>query len=358
MKIQPIDFQKLEEPAQFEPVKPAQKSRFKRLFERVKNSAAEKAGAVEEPHLSKEDDAPEFEPSSVCLARMVQNYIEDDNERHPPVARCGRNCFNRNKSGDSSEDDWDSAFNDPVLPPSNETVEILKTLVPCSTVIERKLQGETARIIENHKICKRDECRMIVAEELQTLGYAASIYKSRWEKQPKCQAGEHEYIEVLIGGERLLIDIDFRSEFELVRTTKVYRLVLQTLPIIFVGKTDRLKKIIPVICEAAAQSLKKKNMPVPPWRKTEYMKAKWLTPPPPPPKPVPMIPLPNLKFESNFPIKKVQSSESGSGNGKEELVFVMSDCSGEEVGKKEWKLPEVKPRSSSGIKMVTALRID
>lgn len=90
--------------------------------------------------------------------------------------------------------------------------------------------------------------------------------------------GEYEYIDVIIEGERLLIDIDFRSEFEIARPTKTYKTILQTLPFIFVGKSDRLQRMVSVVSDAAKQSLKKKGMHVPPWRKAEYVKAKWLSP--------------------------------------------------------------------------------
>lgn len=83
---------------------------------------------------------------------------------------------------------------------------------------------------------------------------------------------------MVIQGERLVIDIEFRSEFEIARSTKTYKSVLQALPNIFVGKCDRLQKIISIVSEAAKQSLKKKGMPVPPWRQAEYVKAKWFSP--------------------------------------------------------------------------------
>lgn len=91
-------------------------------------------------------------------------------------------------------------------------------------------------------------------------------------------AGEYEYIDVIIGGERLLIDVDFRSEFEIARSTSAYKTILQSLPYIFVGKADRLGQIVSIVSEAARQSLKKKGMHIAPWRKSEYMRAKWLSP--------------------------------------------------------------------------------
>lgn len=92
-------------------------------------------------------------------------------------------------------------------------------------------------------------------------------------------SGEYEYIDVVVqGGERMLIDIDFISEFEIARSTGAYKAILQSLPYIFVGKPDRLGQIVSIVSEAAKQSLKKKGMHFPPWRKAEYMRAKWLSP--------------------------------------------------------------------------------
>lgn len=58
----------------------------------------------------------------------------------------------------------------------------------------------------------------------------------------------------------------------------MYKAILQLLPNIFVGKPDRLGQIVSIVSEAARQSLKKKGMHFPPWRKAEYMRAKWLSP--------------------------------------------------------------------------------
>lgn len=89
--------------------------------------------------------------------------------------------------------------------------------------------------------------------------------------------GEYEYIDVIEEGERVILDVDFRSEFEVARSTGRYKSILQLLPFIFVGKADRLVQIVSIVSEAARQSLKKKGMHIAPWRNPEYMKAKWLS---------------------------------------------------------------------------------
>lgn len=288
MKIQPIDSSTYRESIQNDTAKPVVKSRLKRFFDRPFpsvlriSSATEKpnaAGAGNELPYGKDGAAPEFEPSSVCLAKMVQNFIEENNEK-PSAAKCGRNrcnCFN-GSNNDSSDDEFD--FADSVTNSSfGDSSDALKSLIPCATVVERNLLADTSKIVEKNKACKRkSDLRKIVTDELSKLGYNASICKSKWEKAPSVPAGEYEYIDVIVEGERLLIDVDFRSEFEVARSTSSYKAVLQLLPFIFVGKSDRLLQIVSIASEAARQSLKKKGMHIAPWRKAEYIKAKWLSP--------------------------------------------------------------------------------
>jgi len=107
-------------------------------------------------------------------------------------------------------------------------------------------------------------------------------------------AGEYEYIEVVIEDEnniddapmRLIIDIDFKSQFELARPTQYYKELIDSLPLIFVGRENKLCKIISLLCSAAKQSLREKGLHVPPWRTTTYMQSKWLSGCPKEPNPV------------------------------------------------------------------------
>ncbi|KAL8493301.1 hypothetical protein ACS0TY_024497 [Phlomoides rotata] len=138
-------------------------------------------------------------------------------------------------------------------------------LSPCpapTLSLSHPLIYETSKIVEkNNKTCKRKEdLRKIVTKGLITLGYNASVCKSKWEKSSSIPAGDYEYIDVIMEGERVLIDVDFRSEFEIARSTSSYRTFLQCLPYIFVGKPNRLLLIISIMSEAARQSLKKKGM--------------------------------------------------------------------------------------------------
>lgn len=155
MKIQPIDINTPAESTRFELVKPVAKSRLKRLFERqfssvLKISAPEKSpgnGATtgDEPHHNK-DVVDEFDPSSVCLDKMVQNFIEESNDRQQKCGRNRCNCFNGNGT-DSSDDE----FGESNHYSSFDACEILKV---CT--IELAISGHNKNLcfISSFEFCK------------------------------------------------------------------------------------------------------------------------------------------------------------------------------------------------------------
>jgi len=94
--------------------------------------------------------------------------------------------------------------------------------------------------------------------------------------------GEYEYIEVVVEDEdygkalRVIVDIDFRSQFEVARPTEHYKELTESVPEIFVGSEKKVCNIISLLCSAAKQCLREKGLHVPPWRTASYMQAKWL----------------------------------------------------------------------------------
>jgi uncharacterized protein (TIGR01615 family) len=167
-------------------------------------------------------------------------------------------------------------------------------LVQCASTPERNLLADASRIAER---CgsgsgsgsgrKKADVRRAVADGLRALGYDAAVCTSRWDRTPSHPAGEHQYIDANVepgaGAAarvrvRVVVEVDFRSEFEVARPTKAYRAALQALPPLFVGSPERLGRVVGVVADAARQSLRKRGLHFPPWRKREYMRAKWLSP--------------------------------------------------------------------------------
>ncbi|KAG6497695.1 uncharacterized protein LOC121998125 [Zingiber officinale] len=136
-------------------------------------------------------------------------------------------------------------------------------------------------------LIKEEQCnasciRESLAKLLKLSGYDAAVCSSKWqgtESIDKVPGGEHEYVDVVLsdsqGSERLIIDIDFRSHFEIARAVASYDALLRSLPVVYVGTLPRLAQFLQVMVDAAKFSLKQNSMPLPPWRSLTYLQAKW-----------------------------------------------------------------------------------
>ena len=95
---------------------------------------------------------------------------------------------------------------------------------------------------------------------------------------PPFAAGDYEYIDVVVATEhgagaatssssssRLVVDIDFRSQFQLARPAPWYAQLWARLPAVFVGPRAKLRKAVSLLCAEAQRSLRESGLHVPPW---------------------------------------------------------------------------------------------
>jgi uncharacterized protein (TIGR01615 family) len=128
--------------------------------------------------------------------------------------------------------------------------------------------------------CSGSCIRHLLVKLLRYSGYDAAVCTSKWQGFDKIPGGDHEYVDVIMnsdtmGPKRLIIDIDFRSHFEIARAVDSYGTLLSSLPVVYVGTLPRLKQFLHVMVDAAKWSLKQNSMPLPPWRSLSYLQAKW-----------------------------------------------------------------------------------
>ncbi|TYJ31768.1 hypothetical protein E1A91_A06G222500v1 [Gossypium mustelinum] len=129
-------------------------------------------------------------------------------------------------------------------------------------------------------------CRVCLMREvfrrLQTAGFNTAIYRSKWRSTSHIPSGEHSFLDVIEnsskGDVRIIIELNFRAEFEMARASEDYNRLVRRLPEVFVGKVERLNDVIKILCLAAKKCMKEKKMHMGPWRKQSYMQAKWLKP--------------------------------------------------------------------------------
>lgn len=222
----------------------------------------------------------EHEAASVCLGAMVNGFIENDTDG----GRCGRSRCNCELSGSMCDcNDFEEARSSL----GGELSEILQNMVCSANATERTLLAEVNKAISMAKdVSVEDDAtvclRRRVMKYLRNGGYSAAICKSRWDNAGTFPGGVYEYIDVIFEGatgksERIIIDIDFRTQFEIARPSSSYKAVVQVLPTVFIGKAERLLQIVNILSDAVKQSIKNRGMHLPPWRKPEYMRAKWFS---------------------------------------------------------------------------------
>jgi uncharacterized protein (TIGR01615 family) len=127
--------------------------------------------------------------------------------------------------------------------------------------------------------CKNCSMREI-SVRLSNAGYNSAICRSKWRNSAYIPSGEHTYLDVVDhskkGETRVIIELNFRAEFEIARASEEYNRLVRRLPEVFVGKVERLHNVIKILCSAAKKCMKEKKMHLGPWRKQRYMQAKWL----------------------------------------------------------------------------------
>ncbi|XP_020222043.1 uncharacterized protein LOC109804601 [Cajanus cajan] len=121
-----------------------------------------------------------------------------------------------------------------------------------------------------------------VSRHLQKAGYNSAICKTKWRSSPDIPSGEHNFLDVIErtkrGEVRVIVEVNFRGEFEMARGSEDYNQLVGRLPEVFVGKVERLSNVIKIVCMAGKRCMKEKKMHMGPWRKHRYMQAKWLGP--------------------------------------------------------------------------------
>lgn len=194
-----------------------------------------------------------------------------------------------------------------------------------TTSFESKVRKATKDALKELKFtnincsCRKmisDGCRKCmqreISERLTNEGYNCFICKSKWKSSPKIPSGivsgrmvlllrsteiqhanfvmfiafpfkgEYTYMEVVKnasskqGEMKVIIELNFRGEFEMARANEGYNRLVEILPEVYVGKIERFRNLIKILCCASKKCMKENKMHMAPWRKHEYMQAKYL----------------------------------------------------------------------------------
>eukprot|EP00250_Pteridium_aquilinum_P005239 c15366_g1_i1 orf=412-1608(+) len=198
------------------------------------------------------------------------------------------------ENGSYGSDFPESSDGENGLPNGPKLLETLQALKYSVTACEKELLSILTKLSLSIKeidlVCLKPgtDCqggciRRLLVKHLHLSGYDAAICSSKWSNSGKVPGGEYEYIDVTFEGnedaaDRLIVDVDFQSQFAIARPTHSYATAMKFLPVIFVGSEGKLGQVLQAMAEAAKLSLSQNSMPLPPWRTLDYMKAKWMSP--------------------------------------------------------------------------------
>lgn len=222
-------------------------------------------------------------------------FLDEESEG----SSCGSNNGNAYEENELEENDVEERENSSGLENKNfwETQsQLLQATLYRTSSIESKVRSIVKEVIkEAHEengngsrcVCKKTMdkgCRSCLMKQicvrLQNAGYNGAICKSKWKSSPEIPSGEHTFLDVVDNSNskkevRVIIELNFRAEFEMARASEEYNQLIRKLPEVFVAKTERLSSLIKVLCSAAKKCMKDKKMHLGPWRKQRYMQAKW-----------------------------------------------------------------------------------
>ncbi|XP_058079529.1 uncharacterized protein LOC131227735 [Magnolia sinica] len=209
------------------------------------------------------------------------------------------NQSNRSNSSDGDADEGNiGSLPDSVDPAEfwQSSYKILKEILADSRPSGSKLRKEVDRAVMMARKTAMCHCqkatgsgcasclRQVVVDHLHTIGYDAATCTSKWRSTREIPGGKHEYIDVIVQATdcnkhaRFVIELEFRSEFEMAKACDEYRNLINQLPESYVGKPEYLNAILGIVCEAGKKSMKEMKIHMGPWRKRRFMEMKWSGP--------------------------------------------------------------------------------
>ncbi|WOK91437.1 hypothetical protein Cni_G00128 [Canna indica] len=229
----------------------------------------------------------------MSLSDTVFSFLEEGGcESSDGCSRGGSGGDDGFDSGDEEMNESTAAENKAFWESQQQLLrETLSRISPTEVKLAQRIKDATKEMQAKGVVCTCSnrvpkECRncalAYIAKQLHDLGYDSATCKSKWNRSPDIPSGEHSYVDVLMetksgkkGPIRLVIELNFRAEFEMARGSQEYNSLVSLLPDIFVGKPEKLRGVLKIVCGAAKKCMKDNKMHMAPWRKHKYMQSKW-----------------------------------------------------------------------------------
>ncbi|XP_078181503.1 uncharacterized protein LOC144575282 [Carex rostrata] len=210
------------------------------------------------------------------LSYLIHEFFENEYE-------LGKSTLHPN-SDDDSDSDTKSGSADRARQSADEIRKLLKQRNKCDP-FRLQLYSNVEEAVEALAPFKlnRSCVNRAVMSRLREKGYDSGLCKARWEGSKGLSPGNYEYIDVMqiaVDGkkERYIVDVYFTAESEVAGPTDEYQTVLSALPEMVLARQEEMRPVLRILADEAKRSLKHRGLSLPPWRKKQFLIAKWLGP--------------------------------------------------------------------------------
>ncbi|XP_042445501.1 uncharacterized protein LOC122030355 [Zingiber officinale] len=230
----------------------------------------------------------------MSLSDTVFSFLEEGADESSNGGGGGDDAFECESGDDEGACEKTAAENEAFWESQQQLLyEALSQISSAEVKLLQRTKDAVGKMQENGIVCSCSRTRMVkecrncalayIAKELHEIGYDSAVCKSKWKRSPDIPPGEHTYIDAKMetrsgkkGPVRLVIELNFRAEFEMARSSQEYSRLVMCLPEIFVGKAEKLRSVVKIVYAAAKKCMKDNKMHMAPWRKHKYMQSKWL----------------------------------------------------------------------------------
>ncbi|XP_027335130.1 uncharacterized protein LOC113849424 [Abrus precatorius] len=214
---------------------------------------------------------PDFgDGDSLSLSYLVHGFLEEETNCSGDDSVANELDWDR---VDSVDDCVDSVHDSLRVALANNMDPYRNTLLPHVSEAAEKFAFLRERNVSAFR-------RSVVAF-LRERGHDAAVCATVWDSSSGVAAGSHEFVDVVQSGastRRYIVDLDFRTQFEIARATQRFWAVLSSVPREFVGEAEELKRAVSIVCDAVRKCFSDRGLSVPPWRKNRFMQNKWFGP--------------------------------------------------------------------------------
>ncbi|EYU40926.1 hypothetical protein MIMGU_mgv1a024946mg, partial [Erythranthe guttata] len=234
-------------------------ARFNRFAAAFDDAAAKAAGSWE---------SSGSEHSAADLSDLVNSFLERESREE----RDSEELVDNGDQDKDEDDEIDFEYRDRLKDLLYRENDAVKGTIHAA--VERAYREVDGSGSSSSGSSSPDFKRQLMAR-LRSRGFDAGLCKSRWEKSGRCLAGDYEYIDVIAGGTRYIVQVLLDGEFTIARPCGGYASLLEILPPVFVGKPEELKQVVRLMCTAVRKSMTIAGIHLPPWRRHDYIQNKW-----------------------------------------------------------------------------------